>query len=110
MAMENLSRSEEIILLAVWNLQGEAYGVKILEKLRATTGTSWTIGAIYAPLHRLAEKGYVESRTEPPQPRRGGRSRISYRLTWAGRRALADVRDVHEALWKNAPDLETEKA
>ena len=107
--MENLSRSEEIVLLAIWNLQDEAYGVKILEKLRATTGTNWTIGAIYAPLHRLAEKGYIEARTEPPQPWRGGRSRIFYRLTRWGKEVLAEARCIHEALWKNAPDLELEK-
>lgn len=108
--MENLSRSEEIVLMTIWNLQDEAYGVRILDKIRAMTGTSWTIGAIYAPLHRLLEKGYVEAEPGQPLPRRGGRSRIFYQVTRRGKEVLAEAKGVHEALWKNAPDLELEKA
>jgi len=103
--MENLSRSEEIILLSIWNLQGDAYGVRILEKLKEKTGTAWTIGAVYAPLHRLEEKGYIESRPGEPLPVRGGRSRVFYRVTARGKKALAQAKAVHDALWANAPDL-----
>ena len=107
--MEILSRSEEIVLMAVWHLQKEAYGVRILEKLRLITGTSWTIGAIYAPLHRLEKKGFVETRAGDPLPERGGRSRIYYRVTRRGKEAMAESKRVHESLWKNAPDLNTEE-
>jgi PadR family transcriptional regulator PadR len=108
--MENLSRSEEMILLSIWNLQREAYGVRILEKLKEKTGTAWTIGAVYAPLHRLEEKGFIESRAGEPLPVRGGRSRIFYRVTSRGKTVLAAAKAVHDALWDGAPDLGMEKA
>jgi PadR family transcriptional regulator PadR len=106
--MRILSRSEETVLLTIWRLQNDAYGVRILEKIRETTGSTWTIGAIYAPLHRLERKGYVEAGRGTPLPERGGRSRICYRLTFSGKEALAESKRVHDSLWKNAPALETE--
>jgi DNA-binding PadR family transcriptional regulator len=36
-------------------------------------------------------------------PERGGRRKIYYRITAAGRRALKDLRKVHAALWADAP-------
>jgi PadR family transcriptional regulator, regulatory protein PadR len=108
--MEILSRSEEIILLAIWHLQRDAYGVRILEILRSITGTDWTIGAIYAPLHRLEKKGFVETRKGDPLPERGGRSRVYYRVTRHGKEAMAESKRIHDSLWKNAPDLNTEES
>ena len=54
--MKLLSRSEEIVLLAIWKLQGNAYGVTIRQQIKNDTGQDWSIGAIYAPLHRIEKK------------------------------------------------------
>ena len=100
--MEILTSSEEMVLLAIWHLRDEAYGVMILGKLRDTAGLNWTIGAIYAPLHRLEKKGFVETRKGDSLPQKGGRSRIFYRVTPRGKEAMAKSKRVHESLWKNA--------
>lgn len=103
--MKLLSRSEEIVLLSVWKLQGDAYGVTILESLNRATDYEWSIGAIYAPLQRLAKKGFVQTRKSDPFPERGGRSRVYYEVTPKGRLALLKIKSVHEELWKQAPAL-----
>ena len=94
--------------MSIWRLQGEAYGVSIREEVSAVTGRTWSIGALYAPLHRLEKKGYVQTRKGEPVSKRGGRSKVYYHLTPQGKQALLDVKQVHEALWGGIPALGTE--
>jgi len=55
--MKLLSRSEELVLLAVWKLQGEAYCVPIRSELMRITRRNWSFGSIYDPLGAIgAEK------------------------------------------------------
>ena len=103
--MKNLSRSEEIVLLAVWQLQDNAYGITIRERVNETTGQDWSIGAIYAPLHRLQKKDFVRTIEGDPVAERGGRRKIFYIVTESGKRAMAEAKRVHESIWKNAPEL-----
>ena len=103
--MHLLSRSEEIVLLSIWKLQGYAYGVSIRAQVNETTGYKWSIGAVYAPLHRLEKKGLVKVFKGEPLPERGGRSKIYYEVTPDGKKALREIKRVQEALWKEAPNL-----
>ena len=103
--MKLLSRSEEIVLLAIHKLQQEAYGVKIREQVIKDTAVKWTIGAIYAPMHRLEKKGMVLTIEGEPVPERGGRRKIFYRITKEGRNALAEINRVTESIWTNVPSL-----
>jgi len=99
--MKLLSRKEEILLLAVWKLEGNAYGVTIREYIKQITGLTWQFGAIYSPLGRLVDNGYVESYESDPVPEPGGRRKVLYRLTREGKQALQFVKDVHASLWMN---------
>ena len=54
-----ITRPEELIMLAVWHLEENAYLVTIREFLTETTGKEWSVGAIYVPLDRLSRLGYV---------------------------------------------------
>ena len=101
--MKLLSRSEEIILLAVWRLEGNAFGISLREQVSGATGYQWTLGAIYVPLDKLARKGYIDKSYSRPTPRRGGRSKVLYRLTPKGREALRQVREIQASLWKGIP-------
>ena len=103
--MNLLSRSEEIVLLSIWRLQEEAYGVSIRKRVSEATGYDWSIGAVYAPLHRLEKKGYVRSYQGDPESKRGGRSKVYYELTDRGKNALLEVKTVHEAIWSGIPAL-----
>jgi PadR family transcriptional regulator PadR len=106
--MRLLSRSEELVLLSVWNLQDEASCLPIQRKLEEVTGKSWSLGSIFDPLDRLERKKLLESRLTEPTKERGGRSKRVYRLTTLGRRALQDLRSIQEALWTEALGLASE--
>jgi len=99
--MRLLSRKEELILLAVWKLQDQdqAYGVTIREYIEKMSGIRWLFGAIYSPLARLVEHGYVESYESEPIRERGGRKKILYRLTADGKKALVAVKELHASIW-----------
>ncbi len=100
-----LSRSEEIVLLSVWKLQGNAYGISIREEVSAATGKRWSLGAVYAPLHRLEKKRLVKTRKGAPIAERGGRSKVFYQLTSEGKQALIRMKQVNESVWRDAPAL-----
>ena len=106
--MRLLSRSEELVLLTVWNLQDEASCLPVQRKLKEVTGKTWSLGSIFDPLDRLERKKLLESRLTEPTKERGGRSKRVYRLTVIGKRALRDLRSIQEALWTEALELEAE--
>lgn len=106
--MRLLSRSEELVLLSVWNLQDEASCLPIQRKLEEATGRSWSLGSIFDPLDRLERKKLLESRLTEPTKERGGRSKRVYRLTSLGRRSLQNLRSIQEALWTEALGLGSE--
>lgn len=98
--MKWLSRTEEMILLAVFSLADRAYGLAIREHLKTLSGKRFSVGAIYVPLERLEEKGMLSSYEAEPTPERGGRSKRYYRLTSRGEEALEEIRTLHQALWE----------
>jgi DNA-binding PadR family transcriptional regulator len=103
--MNILSRSEEIVLLAVWKLKDNAYGVTIREVVSKDTGHDWTFGAVYKPLKQLALKGYVEKSSSGPVAERGGRAKYLYTLTREGMEALREIRRIHRSLWTEECEL-----
>jgi len=101
--MRFVSRIEEIILLSIWRLQGNAYGITIREEVIRITGKTWLTGSIYASLSRLLKRGLVVSYEGAPTPERGGRRKIYYRLTPEGQRQLIAIRDVNTIAWSGIP-------
>jgi DNA-binding PadR family transcriptional regulator len=85
---DNLGELEQLVLLAVLRLSGEAYGVAIRDEIRDRTGRSISPGTIYPTLDRLERKGYVSSAAGEPLPERGGRSRRIYEMRPEGLAAL----------------------
>ncbi|UCE20974.1 MAG: helix-turn-helix transcriptional regulator [Candidatus Aminicenantes bacterium] len=101
--MKLLSRSEEIILLAVFKLEGNAYGISIRELIHKSTGTEWSFASIYDPLNKLTRKGYVRKYRGDPLPERGGRHKCLYEITTEGKKALLKIYRVHEKIWDDVP-------
>jgi len=106
--MRLLSRTEEVILAAVWKLGNNAYGVTISECIRQSTGITWKFGAIYGPLGRLVDNGYLKAIEGEPKPERGGRRKVYYELTERGKSALLEIRDLNESVWRDMPALKTD--
>ena len=80
---------ELYVMLAITHLTHEAYGIRIREVIEERTGRDVAIGAVYATLGRLEDKGLVRHEISDPQPVPGGRSRKYFSLTAAGRTALS---------------------
>jgi DNA-binding PadR family transcriptional regulator len=86
-----IGQFEQLVLTAILGLEDNAYGVTIharVEELSQPKAVS--LGAVYATLDRLEDKGLVTSWLSDPTPARGGRSKRHYRLESAGERALHD--------------------
>ena len=64
--MDILTRTEEIILLAIYRLGDNAYGVTIREEVEALVGKSYSVGAIYVPLERMTKRGLLVTRAGTP--------------------------------------------
>ncbi|MTI87448.1 MAG: hypothetical protein FH748_05710 [Balneolaceae bacterium] len=103
--MDLLSRIEELILLSVWKLQNEAYGLQIRKHLSDIVGNDLSVGAVYVPLKRLKKRGYLESWDSKPTDERGGRSKRFYKLTKKGVNALQQVKTIQENAWSDLPDV-----
>jgi PadR family transcriptional regulator PadR len=101
MAMEQLSKREEHILLAIGTLGENAYLVAIIKLLSEITGRSLSIGAVHIPLRRLEKKGLIESSFGEATAVRGGRSKKIYRLTSWAMEALRENKRVNDTLWAN---------
>ncbi len=103
--MKLLSRIEEIILLSIWRLGDMAYGMAIREEIIKATGKKWLLGAIYGPLGRLHKNGYVLTLKGEPTPERGGRSKVYYRLSREGIKALREIQRVNSVIWDGIEEL-----
>jgi DNA-binding PadR family transcriptional regulator len=86
-----LGAFEEIILLAVAHLADDAYGVAIRQTVEEVAERPTSIGAVYATLDRLEEKGLVSSYQGEPTPERGGRAKRFFKVEGAGREALDEA-------------------
>jgi DNA-binding PadR family transcriptional regulator len=85
-----LAEFELYVMSALAILGDEAYGMTIRQEIERRSGRKVAIGAVYATLARLEEKGFVTFWISDPLPVPGGRARKCARLTAAGRRALRE--------------------
>jgi PadR family transcriptional regulator, regulatory protein PadR len=98
-----LGEFEELVLLVVAGLNGEAYGVLILEKLEDHLGRKVNISAIHVALKRMEDKGYVKSKFGGITDERGGRRKRYYAVTALGRRLLENQYEIRTRLYKAIP-------
>lgn len=103
----NLGEFEEIILLLVAVLDGEAYGVYVMEELKKQTERSVNISAVHAALRRLEEKGFTKSDWSEATAERGGRRKRLFTITQSGQRVLNQTKEVRDNLWNQIPNLGT---
>jgi DNA-binding PadR family transcriptional regulator len=106
--MKYLSRPEELVLLTIWKLTEDAYGVNIRKFIGEMTNKYWSIGAIYVPLDRLEHKGYISSYLANPTSQRGGKSKRYYKLTKTGLEQLGEIQKIYKTFWSDIPDLWSE--
>ena len=106
--MKLLSRTDEIVMLAIWRLGDNAYGVTIREEIGAATGKNWSFGAIHVTLNRLERKGLVRSHMSGAESHRGGRSKRLFTLRPAGRELLTEMQRLQVSMWAGIDELSLE--
>jgi DNA-binding PadR family transcriptional regulator len=100
MTHQGLGEFEQLVLLAIVHLRGEAYGVPITDEIERRTRRSVSRAAVYITLRRLEEKGFVSTWMSDPTPERGGKARRYAKLEPGGARALRESRRVVERMWQ----------
>ena len=101
----NIGEFEELMLLTIAALMEEAYSVAICDELSQHTGRSVKLGVVHAVLHRLEEKGMVESQLGEASRTRGGKRKRFYKLTIPGKAALVRAKSMRDQLWDKIPSL-----
>ena len=108
--MEEISRAEEMVLLAIWRLGDESYGVTIRRQIRKDTGKDYTYGTLYGLLRQMHHKGYIKKIKGDPLPKKGGRSKSYIKLTPLGIRALKDAIELHNRMWKDINEFSLDES
>lgn len=101
MARIDLGDLEHLVLLAILRLEQEAYGIPILEEVRARSRRDVSRATVYVALKRLEQKGLVSSRLADSTPERGGRAKRYFRLKPTGLKALRESRAMFLDLWRD---------
>jgi len=103
--MSDLTKNEELILLAIWRLKDEAYGISIRKNIMDVTKRKLHYGSLYNTLYMLVRKGFVETSKSEPQAIKGGRSKVLYFMTPKGKKALKEAQEINKLAWNDIPDL-----
>jgi DNA-binding PadR family transcriptional regulator len=104
--MQDLTKNEEMILLSIWKLKDNAYGITIRDNIRHLTGRNLNYGSMYNTLCQLLRKGLIKSGESPPLAKKGGRRKILYVLTKEGQKALEQAQRIQKRVWGNIPDFD----
>jgi DNA-binding PadR family transcriptional regulator len=107
----SLGQFEQLVLTAILSQGEDAYGVTIHRAVDALMAPrQCQLGAVYATLDRMEDKGLVVSWLSEPTAQRGGRAKRHYRLSPDGEAALSEaavvagrLRDAVERQWGGKP-------
>ena len=103
----HLGELEELILLIVAKLYGDAYGISVKQELEDQTGRAVNISAIHAALRRLEDKKFVTSAWSEATAERGGRRKRLFSITDEGKVALEHVMETRLKIWNQIPGFDT---
>lgn len=105
MGKHHLGEFEEIVMLTVAILHGEAYGVSIIEEIESRLERSVSMGALQTVLKRLEEKGYLKSELSGATSVRGGKRKRYFTVTNLGKEILKATKEQRMGLWNAIPDF-----
>ena len=100
-----LGEFEEVVLLTVGVLHGNAYGVTIKDDIEQRLNREVTVGALQITLRRLESKGFLKSKLGESNEVRRGRPKLFFEITAYGKKALDYTKESRDDLWKALPKL-----
>ncbi|OEK05764.1 PadR family transcriptional regulator [Roseivirga misakiensis] len=105
MGKHHLGEFEEIVMLTVAILHGNAYGFSIIEEIEKRLERGVSLGALQVVLKRLEKKGYLQSELGESSAVRGGRKKRYYSVTHLGKNTIRQTREQRMQLWDAIPDV-----
>lgn len=95
----SLGEFEQMVMLAVLQLEDEAFGPGISRLLEKRAGREVSRGALYSSLDRLERKGFLRWSIASPSADRSGYRKRRFRVTEPGLQVLKEARQAMEALY-----------
>lgn len=105
MSQYHLGEFEEVVLLTVGILHGEAYGVAIIDEIEKRMKRRVSVGALQTVLRRLENKGMLSSALGDATNIRGGKRKRYFVLTTNGQKILNEAKEQRLALWNAIPKI-----
>jgi len=105
MSQKTLGEFEEIVILIVAILDGDAYSVSIITEIDERLNRYVSLGAIQTVLKRLENKGLLKSEFGDATNERGGKRKRLYEVTAEGQKILDQTRFQRNSLWEAIPRL-----
>lgn len=102
---QKIGEFEEIVMLTVGILHGNAYGVTIKDEIEERLKRSVSVGALQVTLRRLEKKGLLASEHGGTEESRGGRPKLFFTLTAHGKNILSGIRSERNKLWDALPQV-----
>jgi len=97
--MEELTRKEEQMMLAVHFLKDDAILNTIRKRIKEYTGKDYSLGTIYVPLNRLHMNGYLKSTQKKVS---GSNKPVRYySVTSKGIDALSNLKENTDRMWED---------
>ena len=97
---DRVGEFEELTVLAVRALGEPAYAVPVQRFIEKKARRAVSMGAVYAALGRLENKGLLRSTVGEATAQRGGKRKRLYEVTPLGMRRLRELREVRERIWR----------
>ncbi len=103
MSKHRLGEFEEVVLLTVAILHGEAYGIAIIHEIEERLNRKVSIGSLQVVLKRLEKKDYLTSAFGEATKVRGGKRKRFFTVTNLGKQALEETKAQRLNLWNAIP-------
>jgi len=103
----NLGEFEELVLLAVCILDGNAYGITVKNEVEKHSQRTVLLGAVHITLYRLQDKGLLQSELGNASEKRGDRRKRLFKITDKGMALLRAAQQVRQKMWGLIPPLNT---
>ena len=98
-----LGEFEEVVMLTVGILHGDAYGVSIKKEIEERLSRNVSVGALQTALKRLEQKGYLQSSDGEATQERAGRPKRYFQITALGKKAMEYARNTRNEMWEAIP-------
>lgn len=97
--MKELSKLEETVLVVVWRLGENAYGVTVKKKIHEITGKNYFYNTVYTAFEQLLRKGFITKHFGEPTAVRGGKRKVYFQITEEGLEALEHAFKRQNKIW-----------